>query len=416
MRERLRDTAIVDADDGPRNVRILVTDSNTRAALAAARSLGRAGNVVITCGALEPALAGVSKYSSLHEWCPNPARDAEGFARRIGELIGIHRIDVLLPMTEVATLTLASHASVRSSGVKWPFADAATIAKTCDKARVLRLAREIGVPVPRTVEISTASDVDSRAAALIYPVVIKPARSHVRIGERWVATSVSYAYDEKDLRGRLGALPEACFPVLLQERIEGPGVGVFMCFQRNRTVAVFAHERIREKPPSGGVSVLSESRQPDPEAVGYARALLSSLGWRGVAMVEFKRDNRDGSLRLMEINGRFWGSLQLPVDAGVDFPRLAVEVALDRPITPVLGYPAGLRSRWFWGDISAMVMLLSRSTRQLNLGPNDPGRWRRLRDFLRVFDRQTRNDVFRVDDWRPFLLESWRRLVPRRRN
>ena len=120
--------------------------------------------------------------------------------------------------------------------------------------------------------------------------------------------------------------------MLLQERIEGPGVGVFVCCDRGEPVALFAHRRLREKPPSGGVSVLCESAaaRSDRRATSATR-LLQALDWRGVAMVEFKRDLRDGSLRLMEINGRFWGSLQLAIDAGVEFPGRRWSIAKDEP-------------------------------------------------------------------------------------
>ncbi len=45
-----------------------------------------------------------------------------------------------------------------------------------------------------------------------------------------------------------------------------------------------------------------------------------ALDWTGVAMVEFKLDARDGVAKLMEINGRFWGSLQLADRRGRRFP------------------------------------------------------------------------------------------------
>ncbi len=51
-------------------------------------------------------------------------------------------------------------------------------------------------------------------------------------------------------------------------------------------------------------------------------------------MVEFKADARTGTPYLMEINGRFWGSLQLAIDAGVDFPAILVAAALGAPIPP----------------------------------------------------------------------------------
>jgi predicted ATP-grasp superfamily ATP-dependent carboligase len=393
-------------DDEWDDMRILVTDSGTRSALAATRSLGRAGHFVVTCGEHAPSLAGVSRHSRIHETYPNPSREPQAFAACIRELIVRHHIDVLLPMTEITTLTLANDAAVWSTGVKWPFADAVTVANAASKAYVLKLASEIGVPAPGMIEIADAAAVIPHLSKLNYPTVIKPSRSRVRTASGWVGTSVSYAHDADALQRQLSALPQEVFPVLLQERIEGPGVGVFMCYQHGKRVAVFAHQRLREKPPSGGVSVLCESREPDPAAVEYADKLLSRLGWRGVAMVEFKRNNRDGGLRLMEINGRFWGSLQLSIDSGVDFPKLAVDVATDIPIAPLGTYQVGKRSRWFWGDVSAMLLLLTRSPAKLNLPPDHPGRWRTLLQFFRFWDGQTRSEVLRTDDWRPFWLET----------
>src|SRR5678815_1154177 len=110
-------------------------------------------------------------------------------------------------------------------------------------------------------------------------------------------------------------------------------VGSEMCI-RDR----FAHRRIREKPPSGGVSVLSESVAADPETVRKSLALLSALDWNGTAMVEYKQDRVTGQRYLMEINGRFWGSLQLAIDAGVDFPALLVAAALGEHPAPVTQY------------------------------------------------------------------------------
>jgi hypothetical protein len=130
-------------------------------------------------------------------------------------------------------------------------------------------------------------------------------------------------------------------------------------------------------------------------------------------MVEFKRDRRDGRLRLMEINGRFWGSLQRAIDAGVDFPRLAVDIATGIAVPPQMRYRVGIRSRWFWGDASATLMLLSRSARALDLPPGHVGRWRTLREFLKLPDSRTYNEILRRDDWRPFLLESRRWLAGR---
>ena len=66
-------------------------------------------------------------------------------------------------------------------------------------------------------------------------------------------------------------------------------------------------------------------------------------------MVEYKRDSATGQPYLMEVNGRFWGSLQLAIDSGVDFPRILVACALGEHGQQMPSYRVGVRSRWWWG-------------------------------------------------------------------
>lgn len=391
-------------------MRILITDGDNRSALAAVRSLGRRGHEVVVACDRSPSLCTVSKYCADTVLHPSPARDPEGFLQSILDAATQLRIDVLLPMTDVTTQLLTENAHRLPPATQLPFAPAATIARASDKAELVRLARLVDVAIPETLEINSAYGVEQVAAEARYPIVIKPARSRVRTASGFLSTGVSYAADATQLIRQVREMDPAQFPVLLQERIEGPGVGLFACYDRGEPVALFAHKRIREKPPSGGVSVLRESAALDSQAVESANRLLKALDWRGVAMVEFKRDRRDNSLRLMEINARFWGSLQLAIDAGVDFPEILVQIAAGRQPAAAPHYKVGVRSRWFWGDVDALVMLLTRSRASLNLPPSHPGRWRVLWDFMHLWGRDMHYEVLRLDDVRPWLLETRRWL------
>ena len=391
-------------------MRILVTDADTRSALAAVRALGSAGHEVITAGSRHPSLASVSRYSSGFESYPNPGSDPDAFVTALAAMTHGRRIDMLLPMTEITTLLATEHRERLPTGCCLPFPEAKTVSLASDKAYVVRLANELGVPTPRTVVVGSLED-GLAAPDLQFPVVVKPARSRVRLGSTWLSTGVSYAADVTMLQQRLAALPPAAYPVLLQERIEGPGRGLFACFDQGLPVAFFAHRRLREKPPSGGVSVLCESAPLDPMAVEYGTRLLSRLGWHGVAMVEFKQDNRDGSLRLMEINARFWGSLQLAIDAGVNFPCLLADIAAGKRPTGPANYRVGVRSRWLAGDVDALIMLLTRSRRSLALPPSHPGRLATLGRFLRLWESDLHYEIERLDDPQPMRLEWRRRLL-----
>jgi predicted ATP-grasp superfamily ATP-dependent carboligase len=389
-------------------MRILITDSDARSALAATRSLGRHGHEVFTAGSTNPSLASVSRYSSGFDTYANPAVDPDRFVSDVLAIVARRRIDVLLPMTEITTLLLTQHQHSLPAHVRLPFASAATVATAADKAAVMALAPQVGVPIPQTRVVRSVHEARALAEELAYPIVIKAARSRIWTGKQWLSTSVSYANSAAELLSTLTQAAVETFPFLLQEKIVGDGVGVFLCFDQDESIAVFSHRRIREKPPSGGVSVLCESIAAEPQALAHAERLLRALGWQGVAMVEFKRDTRDGGLKLMEINGRFWGSLQLAIDAGVDFPVLLVDlVDGKRPPRPP-AYRPGVRTRWFWGDVDSLLAVLFRGRKRLNLSAHHPGRWATLWSFMKFWQPGMRYELERADDLRPWWLETRR--------
>jgi hypothetical protein len=121
-------------------------------------------------------------------------------------------------------------------------------------------------------------------------------------------------------------------------------------------------------------------------------------------MIEYKLDEASGTPYLMEVNGRFWGSLQLAVDAGIDFPALLAGLALGEDPEPVMSYRAGVRSRWWLGDVDHLLARLRRSAEELALPPGTPGRWRALADFL-TLRGSDRNEILRRDDPGPFFHE-----------
>ena len=387
-------------------MKILVTDGDNRAALAITRSLGREHEIIV--GAQHRrSLASVSRWCRDSFVYPDPVRDPDGFLATLRAEVRRRHIDVLLPVADVTTIPIAEHQD-EFKPCRIPIAAAATVKRAADKVEIMALAASLGVPCPAGIAVGNREEALARAIEVGFPLVMKPGRSRVRIDGQWRSTSVRYASDTAELEQILGDLHPAMFPVLLQERIQGPGVGLFLCCDRGRPVAAFCHQRLREKPPSGGVSVLRESIAVDERARDYAQRLLGELRWQGIAMVEFKRDARDGTPKLMEINGRFWGSLQLAIDAGVDFPALLIQMLDDPSVAAVSGYRTGVRSRWFWGDVDALLMRLTKRAERERLPPGERGRWRALGAFLQWQGPDCRFEVLRLDDIRPWLLESWR--------
>ncbi|MGH9260123.1 MAG: ATP-grasp domain-containing protein, partial [Acidimicrobiales bacterium] len=266
---------------------------------------------------------------------------------------------------------------------------------------------------PPSVVLETAGDF-ARVPETWFPVVVKPHRSVVRDGERRRRLAVAFAADRVACRRILAALPPAAVPVLVQRRVAGSGEGLFALRWSGRMVAMFAHRRLREKPPVGGVSVYRESVALSPDLVKAGSALLEALSWNGLAMIECRREASSGRHVVMEINGRLWGSLQLAIDAGIDFPTLLMRCSLGEQVATPPSYRVGVRSRWFWGDVDHLYLRLRRSASELGLVPPTPTRWEAVRQFLSVRPGRDRCEVWRWRDPLPFLVETLQWLTVRR--
>jgi predicted ATP-grasp superfamily ATP-dependent carboligase len=147
----------------------------------------------------------------------------------------------------------------------------------------------------------------------------------------------------------------------------------------------YAYRRLREFPVSGGPSTLRETIEA-PELIEHAERLMQALDWTGVAMVEFKTDARDGVARLLEINPRFWGSLELAAVAGMNFPLMLYRLTRGEAVERVEAR-VGVRSRWLLpGDLAHFVA----NPRRFSLEPS----------FFRFRDADTHYDEFKAYDLR----------------
>jgi len=386
-------------------IRVLVTDGNTRPALAATRSLARRGYKVTTASETSESLSGKSKYCLESFIYPEPKRKSKEFLEVIRREIQKRQIDILLPMTEITTNLILQEKSTFEINCKVPFPDYDLFTMVSDKGRLIRIAQEYDIPIPGTVFVDCPEEICKYKESLSYPIVVKPTRSRIPIGEEWISAGVRYAdtYDElQKICEEDRALQAA--PFMLQQYIEGEGRGVFYLYDKGKPLVIFAHRRIREKPPTGGVSVLCESIPVNDGMREYGEKLLTGIGWSGVAMVEFKICRRTGVPYLMEVNGRFWGSLQLAIDAGVDFPYILCQASLSKELPQFRPYKTGVRNRWLLGDLDSLYLTLKTNVNgAFGLGIREKSH--AIIEFLNVFQRNTRYETWDVQDPAPFFKE-----------
>jgi predicted ATP-grasp superfamily ATP-dependent carboligase len=387
---------------------VIITDGEQRAALAVVRSLGPRYRCVVVSSARR-SLAAVSRFCARAVVVPDPLRHPAEFAQAIIELAAEESASVVLPIAEQALLAILPVRDRLSPAVV-PFPDLAAVNALTDKQRLLDEASQLGIAVPAQRVLPHRHEIDAiDPSALTFPVVLKPARSVSQMGGERTKVSVSYASNPDDLRRKVAALSGASFPLLVQQRVVGPGVGIFLLLWDGEVIAQFAHRRLCEKPPSGGVSVYRESIALDESLLARSRALLERFEWCGVAMVEYKVDSNTGKPYLMEVNGRFWGSLQLAIDAGVDFPGLLVAAALGENVTPRLSYKVGVRSRWWWGQIDHLLNRMRHRASGVALPPGTSSTPRVLGDLLLgPFRQKDYEEILWWNDPGPFLNETVR--------
>ncbi len=379
-------------------VDVFLLDGENRSTLAACRSLGRRGLNVAVAGPKNCITHG-SQFCSQRVETPAFKSDSE-FAAWIMENVTGLAPRMFLPMTDRSLGIVSSSSELFSLEELAPLPSKESLDVVQTKEKLLSVAEALSLPLPATRFVSS---VDDLAGWEIYPAVLKTARGSQE--ERSLKPAVQYftsgsslkAYVEKNLVGG---------PWLLQQRIVGPGRGVFILAVRGEPFAIFCHERLLDKPPTGGVSVLSKSIYPSDAPVDEAVSLLRELQWTGIAMVEFKIDISDNRPYLMEINPRFWGSLQLSIACGVDFPWLLwllhceeldgdrAKDALDR----AMGYNANHRLRWDLGTLDHLLIRLK--------GEGAKVFGALFRDELRLFDGSiTHHETYQHDDPGPFRYE-----------
>jgi predicted ATP-grasp superfamily ATP-dependent carboligase len=376
--------------------RVLVTDAGRGSAIAVIRSLGRRDMHVIAADsrALSPGF--YSRYASARVRYPNPSSDPDGAVDEILKAARDHRVDLIVPVTDEVILPLSRERERFAGASVLARPDRKSLTATHDKLKTIELARKLGVPTPKSAFAATLEEARTHAATMSRPLVLKPQASRIEANDKIGAFGVAYAHDDVQLERAMRRF-EGRVGVVLQEYCRGEGYGVGILAHRGRPLAAFQHRRLREVPWTGGPSSFRESARLDPRLYDYSVRILGSLAWTGLAMVEFKAGS--GALKLIEINGRIWGSFPLAPKSGLDLPAMLADLYLSGPPDadrPATAYEVGIRSRDLRLELAWIASVLRRQTYD-GVGTLPPrrealGALRRLASGRDGFDVLSRED------------------------
>ncbi|QCS43147.1 ATP-grasp domain-containing protein [Natrinema versiforme] len=323
-------------------VTVLVTAAQRKPALAIARTLGKREYEVVVASHHRIAQSFFSRYATHTAVYTDPKRNERAFVADLLATVARYDVDVLLPTDHVTTISVLRFRDRFASDLSIPAVEYETLLATEDKARLLSIADDIGIPTPDTHRPGSLAELEEIAAEIDYPAVIKHNKGVGASGVQYV-TSPAELRSAYDSSGESTQHIERDWP-LVQEYVPGETHDVNALFAEGEPRVAFTAHRTSTFPRSGGRAVITESTR-EPELVDSATRLLEHLEWHGVAEVEFKLD-ADGDPKLMEINPRIWGNIDLAIRAGVDFPALLCDLALTGAVTPPMSYAVGRKVIW----------------------------------------------------------------------
>jgi predicted ATP-grasp superfamily ATP-dependent carboligase/CelD/BcsL family acetyltransferase involved in cellulose biosynthesis len=401
--------------------RILILDGHTNQALACVRSLGKAGYEVVVASHQRLPLSGWSRYCTGTFFIEEQTVDA---FRQMRKWATENGVGLVLPLTERScVLCNADRSDWEDAGIIVGCGHDEMLKTAFDKALTLERATIAGVRIPPTRVPESLADALRAVDEIGLPCVIKPRWSNAWDGKEFLPPkSPTYLNTHNHLAGVFTRDKQGEQWPLVQGFVAGQGKGVFALCDQGRVVAWFAHERLRDTRPTGSSSSLRRSIRLEPRLREPAERLLLELKWHGPAMVEFKDDGINTPC-LMEINGRFWGSLQLAIDAGVDFPRLWVSILKGETVSPIHSYTEGLTLRWIWGDVKRLFFIMRGAP--AGYPGTFPSVGQGLKELFGPQPTGTIMEMWRRDDWRPGVGEfagalrelfAWRRYVNPARN
>ncbi|SET55051.1 ATP-grasp domain-containing protein [Geodermatophilus poikilotrophus] len=330
---------------------LIVEDGLGPHPLAATRSFGAAGWHVGIGSPTPGGRAGSSRWAAAWHHVPPAEEDWEAFLAATREAVAEGGYDLVFGADDVEVLALS--AGRDTLGALFPYAAHDSVLRAVDKLTLTRAAEAAGLAVPRT------TDPAQGPTDLPLPVVVK-ARVHWTPGQRGVPARLdrSFCATADEVDRAVARIAAAGGAAVVQEVVQGDLMAVTLLLDRSGRRLAVVQQRARRISPYWHNSVLAETVPVDPALAAACEQVLHDLDWWGLANLQFLAPPDGGAPRLIDFNGRFYGSLALAGAAGCDLPVLWARAALDpstSPGEPLTGTP-GVRYQSLEEDLRRAVV------------------------------------------------------------
>jgi len=293
--------------------------------------------------------SGMGVYSNLQHqnFTYSAYNDSEDkFISDVVNFLKENNVKVYIPTGEEIIIVAKHIDKFKDLNTRIPISSYTALSNLHVKSESYHLAKSLNIPIPQTIIPNSFKDIKNFGDMVGYPLVLKKFFSTSAKGvfylfeERLQETTDKLLYKQNLKYGEF----------LIQQFVHGEGFGVSMLLNKGKVIASFTHKRLREKENTGGPSTLRTSTKNDI-LEKYAEVILTSQNFTGIAMVEFKFNEEKQQGWFIEVNPRFWGSVGLAINSGVDFPNMLYDLAIGKEIKFNGNYSLGIKYKWLLGDI-----------------------------------------------------------------
>jgi len=269
-----------------------------------------------------------------------------------------------------------------------------------DKQKTAKLARDAGVDTPRTAIVERGSGLDGALEGIGFPCGLKPRHSHRFASHFGMRKKLIVVESREELEAELATLPEG-LEMIVTEIVPGPDryCSYYSYLdEQGEPLFHYTKQKLRQLPTHFGLGTYHLSDW-NAEVAEAGLRFFQGAGVRGLACVEFKRDERDGRLKLIECNHRFTAADALQRACGLELGLLAYNRALGLPVQrPPERYRRGV-GLWFPTE-DARALFAYRRSGELSVG-----------EWLRSLATPLRLPVFSLRDPLPALAAAAHHVV-----
>ncbi len=385
----------------------LILNGFTRNSLAITRSLGRQGYRVALFSKFEYSdyEDGLnSKYASKYVDAIHLYKN-EAKLQTLVQVLIENKFDYLFAGGTADSLFMAKHQEELRPYVKLATESYSKVLRVHDKENAAKELETIGIPVPRSFKVDSIETLKLKLPEFHPPYILKFPDSYASKGLAVYngAREDLYEFFKENYSDEL--LP------MIQQRVSGELYDTACFAQNGEPIGILCQQRILTAWISGGGGIINTTIK-NKQLIAYTEKILNHFAWNGHLEIDWIYNKEMDEFYFLEMNPKYWGTTQLTIDAGYDFPKWSINLLDGEALVPLETYTVGMTFRWIEDELATLIWNRYSWSRGFQL-------WTMF--ILRFFDPKIHSNLYLLKDPKPIIgglnrvrmnmMDSWKKRL-----